>query len=654
MANLKQLVEQDAPGFSLQNIAENFEQNQRLQTLEANLANATGPLTYKGQWDAATNTPDLNTFSLGTQGEYLLATSDGTVTIGGVSKNWKKDDLAIWNAGATRYDQQPGGGIILARLLALEEELGGLFGDLPSNPYGIIWAVMDPIGKCYLAVDDKGTFYNTDYQSTKALLAAISDRMNILESNFQPIDPNPYGITFAKTDPTGKVYEGQDKFAKFYNPDYLAFKTLVTGFLPSIQSAAVLAAQFVPIDPNPYGIIEGKVDPTGKVFEATKSDGTKRGLWFDNVATGGAALTEVETRMLLGKHLFVVKDRWFQIYGYPMLATRNLNNTAYTFALQSTNAKGEAYQELFHSEGVRVNGSWFGSTATMKLRNHSLAYDKVQQLTVLLSESNKVATPKVLLLGTSITQATVDPIASKFAGYGVQPVFVGTRTNGGVNRGEGRGSWQGGDYVYSVKDNGHAPLPIGAEAQAMSLGNDTRNPFIRVATGSDDPADVKNGYVYDFGFYLQRFSAYFSAPDIVKIELGPNDFIYQGNAQGLINAKEAIRIIVKSIKAAVPECKIGIEVLQPATKNARWKDAYTALILDNIATYGNRASEGIYVLNSHIYTTGDFIFPTNKLATDPVTGQTSEEISDDLHSVNTPFGASLFAEATFQFIHAIS
>ena len=95
-------------------------------------------------------------------------------------------------------------------------------------------------------------------------------------------------------------------------------------------------------------------------------------------------------------------------------------------------------------------------------------------------------------------------------------------------------------------------------------GKGSYNPFIRAEDG-DDPEDVRNGYVFDVGFYLTRFSL--ATPDIVVIEPGVNDTDeYDDDPEAIyaaVLADEAL--LYRRIRADLPSAKI-IRMLPSAAR----------------------------------------------------------------------------------------
>ena len=56
---------------------------------------ATGAITYKGTWDASTNTPTL-TSSVGNKGDYYVVSVAGTTNLNGIT-DWQIGDWAVFN-----------------------------------------------------------------------------------------------------------------------------------------------------------------------------------------------------------------------------------------------------------------------------------------------------------------------------------------------------------------------------------------------------------------------------------------------------------------------------------------------------------------------------------------------------------------------------
>lgn len=381
-------------------------------------------------------------------------------------------------------------------------------------------------------------------------------------------------------------------------------------------------------------------------------------LWAAVFGGGGTTtgdLLESVTKILYGPHLFAVDGRAFTLYAPSLLPTRNRNRTAYEFALQSIRTDGVPLNSTFF-DSLRVNASDLGASAVLRLKNESIDAEFVKTLTVVKSTLAKSGTPLVLQIGDSLGAGSQDAVRSKFDGLAMAPQFIGSRRDpsvGGSTWGEGRGGWRAADFVHI--NTQFEALPAGQEGTAIALQNDQRNPFIRVATGGDDPTMVKNGHIFDFAQYLTRFG--FSAPDVVTINLGTNDINNDGTATGVANTIEAVRIMVAQIKAAAPACKVGVGIPQTANNsyfNPRWFDGHVQVFLDHHDRYGEMSGSGVYVLSHHAHLPDRYVFPGTVASTDAQTGQTKQTLDDGTHFTADAIGLAQYAESVFSFIHAIS
>jgi hypothetical protein len=61
----------------------------------ASTGGGVGAVTYKGTWDAATNTPTLAS-GTGTQGDYYVVNVSGSTNLNGIT-DWQVGDWAIFN-----------------------------------------------------------------------------------------------------------------------------------------------------------------------------------------------------------------------------------------------------------------------------------------------------------------------------------------------------------------------------------------------------------------------------------------------------------------------------------------------------------------------------------------------------------------------------
>lgn len=439
-----------------------------------------------------------------------------------------------------------------------------------------------------------------------------------------------------------------------YSPFYILGNAdgttrIVNDDVDRIRGETVALRKIAPsiVAPDVAGIVDGVgiADPSDPTIfyplNAVSHDGKMHGPLFSGPTP----------RIVLGPKLFAVGGRNITLFGPSMLPYRN-RGLGYEFTLLSQN---EASQPLARSfvTSIDVAADRLGSSAILKLVSRSIdAFEFSLPLTIVKSAASKTGSPACLMIGDSITQGTQQTAADMMAATALTPTWIGSRRRAGTTAyGEGRGGWRAADFVYQFTK--FAPLPAGQEGFVRFDGTDGRNPFIRAATGSDNAAFVKNGYIFDFRYYLDRFG--FPNPATVSIELGVNDMLNDGLTNGVANAIAAIAIMVAQIKAAAPACRIGLAVPMVGS-NAQydryWDQGLTPLLLDHLSRYA--ADPQVDIINTHAATPDRLVHAGDVHETDAVTGQTKDWPVDRLHATSTPIGSALYAEQIFAFHHARS
>lgn len=421
-----------------------------------------------------------------------------------------------------------------------------------------------------------------------------------------------------------------------------------------------------------WGIVAKTSSTQGKLLLGVTADGKLicpdfeaiKALVLGGGSAGSGDLSDADTKIIFGKNLFLVEGRPTAINAQSLIRSRNKNLNAYQFCIQSVNEQKLPLNRIFSNQSD-LEYNRFGSTAKLSLRNTLRTEIHRLFLKVYKGATNKISTPRVQLTGDSLTDGNMYVISGKFAGSGVQPVFFGIRENGGT-KGEGRAGWRAADFVYIKpyieSGNGFLPLPIGSEGGPTSSISQSANVFVRPALADDDPADVKNGYIYDYRFYLSRFKnvgriGFEADPDIIVLNLCTNDINNEGNTVGVANALEGYRIMIKSMKSACPNVKIGLSFPQcgnNSSANLRWYNGYVPFMLEIFRLYGNRESEGIYIISSHAYVTDYFVFPLLTTGTtDPQNGEYTAA-QDDITHYEEGQGKETYSEAIHNFIYAIA
>ncbi|WP_085810831.1 integrase arm-type DNA-binding domain-containing protein [Sphingomonas sp. TZW2008] len=356
-------------------------------------------------------------------------------------------------------------------------------------------------------------------------------------------------------------------------------------------------------------------------------------------------------RIVLGPKLFGISGRHITLFGPSMLQKRE-RAVGQEFFVLSQDEAGQPLARSF-TAAVDLPVDRLGSTAVLKLT--SRATDPLEitfPLAIGKSDATKVGSPIFLMIGDSTTAGTQQVIGNMLTKTAVTPTWIGTRRwDGTTIDGEGRASWRAVDFIHA--DDKYGPLPPGDEQAARASATDDRNPFIRAATEADDPAIVRNGHVFDFRFYLDRFG--FADPTAVTIALGINDIGTDGLMTGVQSASTAIAIIVGQIKAAAPACRIGLAVPMIGnhqTYNHHWELGLAPLLLDHLSRYA--ADPQVDIINTHAAMPDRLIFPTKPIETDTVTGQSIDRPTDRTHATATPIGAALYAEQIVAFFHAMA
>lgn len=244
-------------------------------------------------------------------------------------------------------------------------------------------------------------------------------------------------------------------------------------------------------------------------------------------------------------------------------------------------------------EMVSVSAARLGAQAVLNVR--SLAEpDKRKFLPVTLKHvplQSVPSSPKILFIGDSIGARQGAFLLKGFLEeLGFTPKFIGTIQgsksptdiwNNEGPLGECRSGWRSGDFTYSYADRAVIVEP-GGEAAYLALDvlpRRERNVFLRLATGADSAAVIRNGYVFDPAFYQARFSL--ETPDIVINALGTNDAALVPVANIYAEVLNNDKLIHSQLKAAWPLAKI-IRTLPTnaisAVHNTRWETQFTPVI----------------------------------------------------------------------------
>lgn len=301
------------------------------------------------------------------------------------------------------------------------------------------------------------------------------------------------------------------------------------------------------------------------------------------------------------------------------------------------------------SSDLVVQCSDYGSAAKLKLReplNGVYQHLLDIQMVDLPVASVIGAVPNVLLIGDSISNRQGAQIMkAAIQRNGRDSNWIGTIGGSGVENqaynetgplGEAREAYETANFTYATITEITIPVPAGGESEYLALSKierRNRNPFIRPATPSDDPAIVRNGYVLDFAFYQTRFNL--PTPDVIVYGLGMNDFGKLSGAsaiQSYVNDNEGL--MFSRMRAAWPGVKI-IRFLPglpyQAARNSDWTNKYIPLIRAIMALHKDLGNPNTTIVPSWAFSDPEVGYQTTPVAVDPVTGFSIVQISDSTH-----------------------
>ncbi|WP_146613612.1 SGNH/GDSL hydrolase family protein [Burkholderia multivorans] len=257
-------------------------------------------------------------------------------------------------------------------------------------------------------------------------------------------------------------------------------------------------------------------------------------------------------------------------------------------------------------------------------------------------------TIKFHCIGDSIVEMDGAPLAKRMiSDHGYTVNMIGTYQSGtvsykggalGAELCEGRGGWMAMDLTH--RDATHPPITSVADYNALSnTDKKNYNPYIRAATDSDNPADVNNGYIFDFADYLAKFG--FAQPDVVYLGMGTNDINKRSFSEFAANFPLDIATLVRQIKAGAPAAKIILGLPSTAMttqRNARWSTYYFTGIRALISA---AATFGVGIAPTWLAFSGESEYLWTTTSTDAVTGTQAGYYTetDMLH----PYDGSRFA-----------
>lgn len=391
----------------------------------------------------------------------------------------------------------------------------------------------------------------------------------------------------------------------------------VTGLISS--APMVVAEPVIEAITDGEGSVHGMFTTKRLQTSAFEISGDGPGLILGD-SEGAVSIYIDETRVILGPYeffkgeepvanpfavapifapLIVTADGYQQsLYVKNMLYKRELAPLV-VGSIASTTTAAMATDEV-----LTLDPGEYGSAAVLNLRD-TTAPDARRLMSVNVKNvpvQTVPSSPKILIIGDSISNRQGGVFLKQVLEVlGFTPVFIGTINGSAVANnsndfsgvlGEAREGWETGDFTYAVTDRALV-VPAGDEATYMAMTKTDkwpRNPFLRLATGSDSPSVIRNGYVFDPAFYQSRFGL--QTPDIVLNLLGTNDARDRTDSTVYDAVLDSDTLMHNQIRAAWPNAKIIRSI--PGTaynteRNGVWTNRYVPIIRAMQQAAANRA-----------------------------------------------------------------
>jgi hypothetical protein len=256
--------------------------------------------------------------------------------------------------------------------------------------------------------------------------------------------------------------------------------------------------------------------------------------------------------------------------------------------------------------------------------------------------------PNIMCLGDSITNNGLqDKLSAKLTDIGMTPTFRGTLLNSGL-AGEGRSSWRFKDYYYGSTT--YPAIAPGSEAAYLARASNSQtdvnsrwgfNPFVRPATGGDNPAHVFNGMTFDFSYFLTRFSL--PPLDYVPINIGTNEIEFDTSPDALAQIKLGLEIVVPSILASSGTVRPVFwftNLPRGWAADRRWRDKQNPAIRTILRYFEDLGSSRVDIVSTWGHMSQDAGWPTATEFSDE--WMTAAQITDSRHPAN--FGRHQAAE----------
>lgn len=359
---------------------------------------------------------------------------------------------------------------------------------------------------------------------------------------------------------------------------------------------------------------------------------------------------KVDHRLVVSPEIYITEEETLPIYKSSILP---VDSDVVKLSVKSTNGNKTTIKSF---EYIDVDAAYLGAAGKIVARSKEMAnkfYSTDFSVNKVSVSTKTGATPKILMIGDSITNRQLpNYLKLKLADYGITSTMLGTMINEGGERGEGREGWLTSTFTGRSSKRIGVPAKVSLQS-TQGTSSITLNPFIRLATEADktnfpdrcfrmsttetyteksyeeDTDKTGDFYIFDFANYMTVQGI--ETPDIITIALGTNDISVLGS-NAINNAKENFDIMLDSIRAILPNVKIGIIPQPQAGDTVRWRDSVVPFIEAIIKYVSDRADDNLFIVPVWMHQNREFIF--NTTTTSVGIGESNEMIEtlgDNIH-----------------------
>lgn len=287
--------------------------------------------------------------------------------------------------------------------------------------------------------------------------------------------------------------------------------------------------------------------------------------------------SEATHRLLLPPKMFFVEGETLPMYKGSIISSRD-NLEVFKTALVNIAATGIPRINYFYEDISLKSSELSDSFKVMIKQNTNRYYSYYQEISKksVPKESKQGTAIKELLIGDSLTNYKVTTfVKQRLEALGISVTMLGTfKDTLGTNT-EGRPGWEYDNFIGRDNTNFTSVISVAPSGSASTTRD--QNPFLKLATAedkanhpswcfrntgsnnelsyADDTDKTGDFYIFDFAWYLSNRNV--QTPDVITIALGTNDIIQEGEA-AIERCRFSLDVIIRQIKAALPNVKIGV------------------------------------------------------------------------------------------------